>query len=156
MFEGLPEGFCEDQDTVVRYMKLLPPVFSDEDRRAEAAAVRVDQSCDGLCVLLLFLVFCRQNRTRNRGGGMETLTTALSAPHPCFLSLFSWELECCFRCPFFFSRRPSCPGATQGDFSCMNTAVLVKLPELDSFCAVFWTSERQKVEKRLRNSISCL
>ena len=41
VFEGLPEGFSEDQDTVVRYMKLLPPVFSDEDRRAEAAAVRV-------------------------------------------------------------------------------------------------------------------
>ncbi|CAN0144396.1 unnamed protein product, partial [Pylaiella littoralis] len=39
VFEGLPEAFCEDQDTVVRYMKLLPPVFSDEDRRAEAAAV---------------------------------------------------------------------------------------------------------------------
>lgn len=39
VFEGLPEGFCEDQDTVVRYMKLLPPVFSDEDRRAEAATV---------------------------------------------------------------------------------------------------------------------
>ena len=40
VFEGLPDGFSEDQDTVVRYMKLLPPVFSDEDRRAEAAAVR--------------------------------------------------------------------------------------------------------------------
>eukprot|EP00903_Cladosiphon_okamuranus_P022367 g20571.t1 len=39
VFEGLPQGFSEDQDTVVRYMKLLPPVFSDEDRRAEAAAV---------------------------------------------------------------------------------------------------------------------
>lgn len=39
VFEGLPEAFCEDQDTVVRYMKLLPPVFSDEDRRGEAAAV---------------------------------------------------------------------------------------------------------------------
>ncbi|CAN0104448.1 unnamed protein product [Discosporangium mesarthrocarpum] len=40
VFEGLPDGFGEDQDTVVRYMKLLPPIFSDEDRRAEAA-VRV-------------------------------------------------------------------------------------------------------------------
>ncbi|CAM9479806.1 unnamed protein product, partial [Ectocarpus sp. 4 AP-2014] len=39
VFEGLPEGFSEDQDTVVRYMKLLPPVFCDEDRRAEAATV---------------------------------------------------------------------------------------------------------------------
>lgn len=39
VFEGLPDGFSEDQDTVVRYMKLLPPVFSDEDRRAEAARV---------------------------------------------------------------------------------------------------------------------
>eukprot|EP00752_Nemacystus_decipiens_P010830 g9629.t1 len=39
VFDGLPEGFSEDQDTVVRYMKLLPAVFSDEDRRAEAAAV---------------------------------------------------------------------------------------------------------------------
>ncbi|CAN0119184.1 unnamed protein product, partial [Laminaria digitata] len=39
VFEGLPKGFSEDQDTVVRYMKLLPAVFSDEDRRAEAAAV---------------------------------------------------------------------------------------------------------------------
>lgn len=40
VFEGLPDGFSEDQDTVVRYMKLLPPVFSDEDRRAEAARVK--------------------------------------------------------------------------------------------------------------------
>lgn len=39
VFEGLPKEFAEDQDTVVRYMKLLPPVFSDEDRRAEAAKV---------------------------------------------------------------------------------------------------------------------
>ncbi|CAM9550435.1 unnamed protein product [Choristocarpus tenellus] len=39
VFEGLPDGFDEDQDTVVRYMKLLPPVFSDEDRRAEAARI---------------------------------------------------------------------------------------------------------------------
>jgi len=39
VFEGLPKEFAEDQDTVVRYMKLLPPVFSDEDRRAEAAMV---------------------------------------------------------------------------------------------------------------------
>lgn len=39
VFEGLPKEFAEDQDTVVRYMKLLPPVFSDEDRRAEAATV---------------------------------------------------------------------------------------------------------------------
>eukprot|EP00904_Undaria_pinnatifida_P003770 jgi/Undpi1/13394/HiC_scaffold_8.g03053.m1 len=36
------EGFSEDQDTVVRYMKLLPAVFSDEDRRAEAATAYSD------------------------------------------------------------------------------------------------------------------
>ncbi|CAM9358850.1 unnamed protein product [Chrysoparadoxa australica] len=39
MFEKLPKRFGEDQASVARYAKNLPPLFSDEDRRAEAAEV---------------------------------------------------------------------------------------------------------------------
>lgn len=64
VFEGLPEGFSEDQDTVVRYMKLLPPVFSDEDRRAEAAAVCISSTFHSSCrcfslLLSHYILVCR-------------------------------------------------------------------------------------------------
>jgi Exocyst complex component Sec10 len=39
VFDELPAGFADGQNSVLQHMKALPIVFSDEDRRAEAAQV---------------------------------------------------------------------------------------------------------------------
>lgn len=38
-FGSLPEGFADDAESFARYSQLLPPVFANEELRADAAAV---------------------------------------------------------------------------------------------------------------------